>query len=156
MVYDDALQICVAFSRAKHGLFCVGNFTMIASKQPKFANILESIKKSVDNSLRLICPVHNRVTKIVQPKDFEKVAEGGCDKLCETRLECGHACPRQCHSYDVEHKQIRCARPCAKKHPQCGHDCRQLCGMPCGPCSEEVQRRIEKCGHFKKVSPYNI
>ncbi|XP_022647651.1 NFX1-type zinc finger-containing protein 1-like isoform X2 [Varroa destructor] len=144
-------RICVAFSRAKHGLFCVGNFTMIASKQPKFANILESIKKSVDNSLRLICPVHNRVTKIVQPKDFEKVAEGGCDKLCETRLECGHACPRQCHSYDVEHKQIRCARPCAKKHPQCGHDCRQLCGMPCGPCSEEVQRRIEKCGHFKKV-----
>ncbi|OQR68517.1 NFX1-type zinc finger-containing protein 1-like [Tropilaelaps mercedesae] len=144
-------RLCVAFSRARHGLFCVGNLAMIASKQKKFENILESIKASVHDHLKLRCDKHKRVTKIKDPDDFRTVAEGGCGEPCDYRLNCGHTCPHQCHGYDDEHNNVCCRRPFSKKFPECGHTCDYLCDTPFYYCTIKVTKKLVKCGHLAQV-----
>lgn len=154
-------RVCVALSRAKVGLYVIGNFTMLKQKTKLWAALVKSVEERgfFGSQLMLYCQNHREDgNKGVQSaKDFRKIPEGGCLKPCGSRLKCGHACEKVCHPYDPEHKKYQCMKkceriPCLKKLP--GHTCRKKCFQDCGECKTKVEKLVPTCGHKQKVSCY--
>ncbi|OWK52296.1 NFX1-type zinc finger-containing protein 1 [Lonchura striata] len=146
-------RICVALSRAKKGLYCIGNMRMLG-KVPLWNKIIETLGKNghIGQSLELCCQNHpGTKTKVSTGEDFNNVPEGGCTLPCEFRLSCGHACTRVCHPYDPEHKKYQCLKPCQKVLCADGHRCPKSCYEPCGKCMVKVEKTISKCGHIQMV-----
>ncbi|XP_054720298.1 NFX1-type zinc finger-containing protein 1-like [Uloborus diversus] len=146
-------RVCVALSRAKKGLYCIGNFELLAEKSKLWQNIVSVLqeKQSIGSSLQLTCQNHPTVSTIVShEKDFDAVPEGGCTRNCEFRLMCGHTCSLMCHPYDSAHETVRCLKSCPKTC-NVGHKCRKKCYEKCGPCKEKVSVQIPFCGHLMEV-----
>ncbi|NXR22404.1 ZNFX1 protein, partial [Cinclus mexicanus] len=146
-------RICVALSRAKKGLYCIGNMRMLG-KVPLWNEIIQTLEKNshIGQSLELCCQNHPETkTQVSTGEDFNKVPEGGCTHPCEFRLSCGHVCTRACHPYDPEHKNYQCLKPCQKVLCADGHRCPKSCYKPCGECVVEVEKTISKCGHTQMV-----
>ncbi|GFQ91310.1 NFX1-type zinc finger-containing protein 1 [Trichonephila clavata] len=146
-------RVCVALSRAKKALYCIGNFELLKAKSPLWRNIVSVLQnnQAIGNSLQLSCQNHPMVSNIVaSDKDFDNVPEGGCSYSCEFRLSCGHQCSLMCHPYDKEHETIKCHKPCSKTCPY-GHSCKKLCSETCGPCTELVDKTLRSCGHTIQV-----
>lgn len=146
-------RICVALSRAKKGLFCIGNMKMLGTVR-LWSNILCTLQQraQIGEKLMLCCQNHpdNR-TLVSSANDFKKVPEGGCSEKCDFRLKCGHACTRVCHPYDPEHKEYQCNKDCQKVLCGDGHRCKRKCFEPCGPCMEKVEKLMPNCGHQQMV-----
>ncbi|GIY05617.1 NFX1-type zinc finger-containing protein 1 [Caerostris extrusa] len=101
-----------------------------------------------------MCQNHPGVSHAVATEsDFDLVPGGGCTRPCEFRLPCGHACSLKCHPFDSEHKDIRCPKPCTKQCSK-GHFCNSKCSEKCPPCTFEISKTVEKCGHIIKVPCY--
>ncbi|KAM5135150.1 NFX1-type zinc finger-containing protein 1 [Mantella aurantiaca] len=148
-----ANRICVALSRAKKGLYCIGNMDMLSSVR-LWSSILGTLqqKAQLGNHLMLYCQNHPETHNLVTcGRDFKSVPEGGCDKKCEFRLDCGHVCTRVCHPYDQEHKEYQCNKDCQKVLCGDGHKCRRKCFQPCGECMVKVEKVIMRCGHLQMV-----
>lgn len=148
-----ANRVCVALSRAKKGLYCIGNFELLAEKSDLWKNIVGTLqqKQGIGPSLQLMCQNHPGVCSVVaNEKDFESVPEGGCSRLCEYRLACGHVCSLMCHPYDMAHEKIRCHKECNKMCEQ-GHKCEKKCFKECGPCKHLVDKKMYLCGHTIQV-----
>ncbi|CAJ0955631.1 unnamed protein product [Ranitomeya imitator] len=146
-------RVCVALSRAKKGLFCIGNMELL-SKVPLWSAINDVLQENglIGKELKLQCVNHpNAATYVSKSSDFVDVPEGGCKIPCQFRLNCGHVCPLLCHPYDQQHKNVVCRKPCAKRVCDNGHKCRKLCSDPCGKCEEVVQKQIPLCGHIQDV-----
>jgi len=150
----DSNRICVSLSRAKLGLYIIGNKDMFCdqhkTKWPEIIKVLED-SNCIHHSLPLFCQVHSD-TKVWAnvPDDFYKAPEGGCDRKCGTRLACGHACPKMCHPKDMNHENYKCLKPCTKTL-ECKHKCMSSmcwkCKGGCSPCMEKVTKKIPKCPH---------
>ncbi|KAM9296225.1 NFX1-type zinc finger-containing protein 1 [Gastrophryne carolinensis] len=150
-------RVCVALSRAKKGLYCIGNMDML-SRVPLWSHILGTLKQrgQVDSQLILSCQNHPDVrTCVSNYKDFMSVPEGGCDKKCEFRLNCGHVCTRVCHPYDQKHEKFQCNKNCSKVLCKDGHKCQKKCFQPCGDCMIKVEKTIPSCGH-KQMMPCSL
>ncbi|NXU15883.1 ZNFX1 protein, partial [Pardalotus punctatus] len=146
-------RICVALSRAKKGLYCIGNMRML-SKVPLWKKIIQTLGENghIGQSLELCCQNHPETkTQVSTGEDFSRVPEGGCSRPCEYRLSCGHVCTRACHPYDLEHKNYQCLKPCQKVLCADGHRCPKSCYKPCGKCMVKVEKTISKCGHTQMV-----
>ncbi|KAI9633256.1 uncharacterized protein MKK02DRAFT_29126 [Dioszegia hungarica] len=75
----------VAISRAKHGLFILGNAAQLASQSDFWTDSLHQLDDEgcVGDVLPLGCAVHGTVHEIIEVEDFEKLApNGGCTLLC--------------------------------------------------------------------------
>ncbi|XP_032931022.1 NFX1-type zinc finger-containing protein 1 isoform X2 [Catharus ustulatus] len=150
-------RICVALSRAKKGLYCIGNMRMLG-KVPLWNEIIQTLEKNghIGRSLELCCQNHPETkTQVSTGEDFNRVPEGGCTRPCEFRLSCGHVCTRACHPYDPEHKNYQCLKPCQKVLCADGHRCPKSCYESCGECMVKVEKTISKCGH-KQMVPCSI
>ena len=152
----DNNRVCVALSRAKLGLYVIGNFEMLRTKDGTvWQDIISDVDKRhfLGQALPLYCCNHPETkTLIFSASDFARVPEGGCSKPCGVRLTCGHSCKRTCHVLDKEHKSTKCMRDCQKTLP-CRHVCRRRCYecvQGCPPCSEIVERKLQ-CGHLLDV-----
>ncbi|KAG9473955.1 hypothetical protein GDO78_004320 [Eleutherodactylus coqui] len=146
-------RICVALSRAKKGLFCIGNMKMLGTV-PLWSRILCTLRQGaqVGEQLMLCCQNHpDTRTLVSKATDFKKLPEGGCGQKCDFRLNCGHVCTRVCHPYDPEHKEYHCNKDCQKVLCGDGHRCKQKCFEPCGPCLEKVEKLMPLCGHQQTV-----
>ncbi|KAM6248804.1 NFX1-type zinc finger-containing protein 1 isoform 1-T1 [Porphyrio hochstetteri] len=146
-------RICVALSRAKKGLYCIGNMRMLGNV-PLWSKIIHTLRENghIGRSLMLCCQNHpDTKTLVSTAADFSKVPEGGCSRPCEFRLSCSHVCTRVCHPYDTEHKEYKCLKPCQKVLCADGHRCERSCYEPCGRCMVLVQKTISKCGHLQMV-----
>ncbi|KAM4012467.1 LOW QUALITY PROTEIN: NFX1-type zinc finger-containing protein 1-like [Anomaloglossus baeobatrachus] len=146
-------RICVALSRAKKGLFCIGNMNMLGTVS-LWSRILCTLRQEaqVGEQLMLCCQNHpNNRTLVSKASDFKKVPEGGCTQKCDFRLDCGHVCTRVCHPYDPEHKEYQCNKDCQKVLCGDGHRCKRKCFEPCGKCMERVEKHIPLCGHLQIV-----
>ncbi|XP_054701392.1 NFX1-type zinc finger-containing protein 1 isoform X2 [Grus americana] len=146
-------RVCVALSRAKKGLYCIGNMRMLG-KVPLWSKIIHTLREKghIGRSLMLCCQNHPETKTLVSTAaDFSKVPEGGCTRPCEFRLSCSHVCTRVCHPYDTEHKDYRCLKPCQKVLCADGHRCARSCYEVCGPCMVIVEKTISKCGHLQMV-----
>ena len=147
-------RICVSLSRAKKGMYVIGNFAMLRDKKDtKWPDILDQMEheKCLGEGLPLCCQIHPQEIVVAKiPQDFSKCPEGGCRKQCSTRLDCGHVCQSPCHPLDREHKMLyRCQQKCDKKLP-CGHKCGKRCydcQDGCPPCEINVSRELPFCHH---------
>ena len=148
-------RACVALSRAKEGFYCIGNFTLLCKHSEVWNKIVDDLKagSSFGESLTLICQSHNEEITAETAEDFEgKAPEGGCQRPCEVRLKCGHACKRSCHPNDVDHLEYRCGEPCVKKIVGCDHTCSKLCWQKCDTyCKVVVKKALPSCGHKATV-----
>ena len=146
-------RICVSLSRARMGLYVIGNLSMLQSRMdtawPKILSVVHE-QKCIGEALLLCCQVHqDEKVRAKMPEDFNKCPEGGCQRPCSTRLKCGHTCTRLCHPWDRQHKYFKCQKPCNKPLP-CGHNCKSKCYQcadACVPCTELVERVMPECGH---------
>eukprot|EP01114_Cavostelium_apophysatum_P013928 TRINITY_DN3479_c0_g1_i5.p1 TRINITY_DN3479_c0_g1~~TRINITY_DN3479_c0_g1_i5.p1 ORF type:complete len:1573 (+),score=432.49 TRINITY_DN3479_c0_g1_i5:735-5453(+) len=140
-------RIIVSLSRAREGLYMIGNKNFLTSLSNEWFQVVKHLekKKCCGEVLTLQCQKHpNTKTEIRKPDDFNKVKHGGCTQPCNYQLPCGHTCPQMCHPSG--HENYLCSKPCAKLLP-CGHMCKGRCGKQCPPCSELVDRTIIPCGH---------
>lgn len=149
-------RICVAMSRAKKGLYVIGNFAMLSEKSDLWRKFVDHATKNkfIGEGLSLFCENHPNDTEshltAVNPSDFKKSPGGGCRKPCAQRLPCGHTCPSVCHVKDRDHKEQQCRRPCTKTCKR-GHKCKKRCNQDCDICEELVPKRMPKCGHTQNV-----
>eukprot|EP01114_Cavostelium_apophysatum_P012330 TRINITY_DN2745_c0_g1_i2.p1 TRINITY_DN2745_c0_g1~~TRINITY_DN2745_c0_g1_i2.p1 ORF type:complete len:1671 (+),score=513.90 TRINITY_DN2745_c0_g1_i2:432-5444(+) len=146
-------RICVALSRAKHGLYVIGNANLL-SKNQLWRSVIETFKRqgAFGTSLKLQCQNHTaKYTDVAYAEDFNNAEDGGCNKECRQVLACGHICPRFCHPYT--HDLLQCTKPCIRKHEACGHSCTKRCYEPCGECTLLVEKQLP-CGHSDKVECY--
>ncbi|KAK6337594.1 hypothetical protein TWF730_002989 [Orbilia blumenaviensis] len=158
-------RINVLLSRAKWGMYIIGDANT-AGSVPMWADVINqmNINGCLGDTLELQCDRHSDVTIHVACKDdFNRFSpEGGCDRRCEWRLKCGHACISKCHSSAL-HKLTICFEPCPRQLVGCDHPCTSKCGQPCGPCTAPIRGVLLKCGHtvtqmrcsqYQKLSEY--
>ena len=152
---SDVNRGCVALSRAKKGFYCTGNFALLSKHSEIWGKIVPDLKKcgSIGNALLLVCQIHRDEVTTETAEDFSQNAPGGgCQRSCEVRLECGHACKRLCHPRDTDHLEYCCGEPCAKKIVGCDHDCPRRCYQKCETvCSEFGEKTLPFCGHKQTV-----
>jgi len=143
-------RINVLLSRARHGMYVVGN-SQTASSVQMWADVVDILKENGNfgRKLALCCPRHMETPIEVQtPDEFAMFSpEGGCNLRCISRLPCGHACINQCHS-EVLHNAVRCLERCQRLKSNCTHPCPRPCGDPCDPkCLHPVANVQLPCGH---------
>lgn len=150
-------RVCVALSRAKKGFYCVGNMALLAEKSELWYQIVEGMRTSgiVGPALDLCCQNHpDTVFRASKASDFAKAPEGGCTRLCQFRLSCGHVCALMCHPYDREHTQYQCRKACQKELCELGHPCPRKCYQECQECRVRVDKEMPNCGHIQKIPCY--
>nr|XP_054748302.1 NFX1-type zinc finger-containing protein 1-like [Lytechinus pictus] len=144
-------RVCVSLSRAKKGLYCVGNFTLFAEKSELWKGIVNDLKSwgYIGDSLTLQCSNHpDEMTSVKTDDDFKKVPLGGCNRDCETRLNCGHVCRLKCHPTDLDHLIYKCKAPCSKVICERNHTCPKRCSDICPNfCSVKVDKELP-CHHW--------
>ena len=152
---DKENRVCVAFSRAKIGLYVVGDIDHIcryARKCTLWKNAVECLtEEGVGDTLPLYCQNHpDTKLRIKNAEDFDKAPEGGCERPCDYRLLCGHACRFICHPRDKEHEEYECKRQCTETCER-GHKCRKQChfSKPCN-CPIPVEKELN-CGHLMAI-----
>lgn len=151
-------RINVLLSRAKHGMYIIGNARTCRSVG-MWSDVIGELDRHgrFGNYLELCCPRHpEEIMHISTPDDFlVKAPEGGCSRRCRDRLPCGHACVTKCHS-ETLHEATRCLEKCQRQVNGCNeHQCPNVCGVKC-PSSCTVQKHgIElPCGHSQSVPCY--
>ncbi|XP_056130189.1 NFX1-type zinc finger-containing protein 1 [Lampris incognitus] len=147
-------RVCVALSRAKKGLYIIGNSTLLG-RVKLWSNIFQTLGENgqMGNALTLCCQTHpDRQVQVSCAEDFKQAPDGGCEKPCSYQLDCGHVCTRFCHAYDPEHKKYRCVKKCEKVLCDLGHRCPLECCQTCpGKCSVKVEKTIPVCQHTQLV-----
>ena len=149
-------RVCVALSRAKMGLFVIGNFDMLKKEGgTEWTSIIEDMEKRalIGNSMLLYCSHHDETISVSSGDDFiTKSPQGGCLKNCDVRLPCGHSCARVCHVDNRDHSSVQCHKSCGKTL-SCNHKCSFKCSdckNGCKPCQIEVKRLL-LCDHYANV-----
>ena len=142
-------RINVALSRARNGLYVIGNLELFAEVSEKWANIVRLLQKEdqIGPAIPLFCRNHPDTKLCAQMmKDFENAPEGGCNLKCDARLECGHVCELKCHVYDVDHREYKCDKQCLRVCPN-DHPCLKKCFEDCGDCKVPVLKTMPECDH---------
>ncbi|XP_021953554.2 NFX1-type zinc finger-containing protein 1 [Folsomia candida] len=149
-------RVCVALSRAKLGMYIVGNMDMLSQGSKIWPKIKQKLGPDrLGDGLPIICRNHKTVEKISRGVDFHtRAPRGGCTRRCESDLPlCNHKCTYVCHIEDPSHANVKCFEDCVKTCPEEeAHPCRDRCHVvPCTPCRYDVTL-ILTCGHAKVVS----
>ena len=150
-------RVCVALSRAREGLFCVGDFALLAEKSTLWRDIVKYMRDqgAVGESLQLFCTNHpERRIYAKVAEDFKQAPEGGCTMPCQFRLPCGHVCERACHPDDNNHQLYSCRKNCrvelcVEHQSTCNKKCHF--GEECSGCPVQVSKKIPTCGHTQLV-----
>lgn len=150
--------INVALSRARKGLYCIGNFNCLAEKCQLWQHLIANLanQDAIGDKLMIYCQNHtDHKTCVASAEDFSKAPDGGCMRLCDKRLPCGHSCTSVCHIVDVEHEYIfkECAKNCDKIICENKHRCPKKCHFDedCGECHAIIERVRPQCGHVVKA-----
>ncbi|KAF7723771.1 hypothetical protein EC973_001684 [Apophysomyces ossiformis] len=89
-----ANRVCVSLSRAKHGMYILGNARLLCENSDLWNEIVANLetheKERIGTKLTLKCLKHGVLTKVQWPGDFSTVEEGGCTRPCASLLDCGH------------------------------------------------------------------
>ncbi|KAF8656766.1 hypothetical protein AX16_002444 [Volvariella volvacea WC 439] len=143
----------VALSRAKEGLYILGNAEQLRSSSSKmWRGVVDELANEnfIGDAFPVACYRHpDTVNYINKPGQLRQLApDGGCLLPCGVRLDCGHICPYKCHPDDPRHVAVVCLRPCTKLCAR-GHPCNKECSTPCGKCNFKVHDVELPCGHIK-------
>ncbi|XP_014223704.2 NFX1-type zinc finger-containing protein 1-like [Trichogramma pretiosum] len=146
-------RVCVALSRARDGMYIMGNMNDLLVKNNIWPKIKQALieQNAYGENLQVRCQIHADQTTLVKAAyDFKKCPLGGCLEQCNTDLSCGHVCTEICHVFDRAHKLYKCPRKCKKACPN-NHPCPLDCWEKCPPCQVRVERCIVKCDHTVKM-----
>ncbi|KAI0182886.1 hypothetical protein EV127DRAFT_377975 [Xylaria flabelliformis] len=150
-------RINVLLSRAKHGMYLIGNADTY-KRVPMWEQVITMLRDegNIGPVLQLRCPRHpEHPIEVSTPDHFLQFSpEGGCLRQCDRRLSCGHACVNRCHS-QVLHQAVKCLEPCPRMKKGCSHPCRRSCGDACEPkCTEKLEKlnMVLSCGHKKATA----
>ncbi|OOG00383.1 hypothetical protein ASPCADRAFT_511396 [Aspergillus carbonarius ITEM 5010] len=151
-------RINVLLSRAKHGMYVLGNSATSRGVE-MWGQVLDLLEKdgNLGEALELACPRHPETPILIsEPEHFiQHSPEGGCSLPCGKRLQCGHPCKQKCHS-EILHAAVFCPAPCPRPLKGCSHPCPRPCGDTCPPrCTVTVfdAERVLPCGHFMAKLP---
>ncbi|KAK2464284.1 hypothetical protein APHAL10511_003741 [Amanita phalloides] len=146
----------VALSRAKHGLFILGNAAQLASKSGMWSTVLDELQRAgnIGEGLPVACHRHSDIINYIsEPGQLPRFApDGGCLRPCEYRLKCGHVCPYKCHPDDTHHVAVVCSQPCRRLCIR-GHPCSKQCSVECGQCLHPIPHVELPCGHVADSVP---
>ncbi|KAI0047489.1 hypothetical protein FA95DRAFT_1582635 [Auriscalpium vulgare] len=149
-------RINVALSRAKHGLFILGNATNLRQNATWEVVLNELERKGqVGAGFPIECPRHpSNAVLVSKPGELASHApDGGCRERCNVVLpQCGHTCSSVCHADTNNHRKMDCDRDCKHICPR-GHPCPRRCSETCGDCQVFVGRRILPCDHVSENVP---
>ncbi|XP_074644811.1 NFX1-type zinc finger-containing protein 1-like [Tubulanus polymorphus] len=149
-----ANRVCVALSRAKWGMYCIGNFTSYAKESRLWEDLVYYLRQKgfLMRGFPLTCQKHPKHLPLVKSVgDFRESPDGGCREKCDFLYECGHWCQKFCHNDDPEHVKYVCQQPCEKICPR-GHRCLEVCGNVCEDCPIPCGLTLLGCGH-RCISP---
>ncbi|XP_060835003.1 NFX1-type zinc finger-containing protein 1-like [Rhopalosiphum padi] len=121
-------RICVALSRARDGLYIMGNMDNLihSSIWKKISQTLVD-QQALGNKLTLYCQIHKDwINTVCNSKDFFKAR---CLKVCNIKMDCGHHCPYFCHYNDQSHKTLYCCKKIYTKILHCGFQIKIECWM---------------------------
>ncbi|KAG8335747.1 NFX1-type zinc finger-containing protein 1 [Homalodisca vitripennis] len=110
-------RVCVALSRARDGLYIVGNMDNLTASSAIWPRIKQQLEEigAVGGALTLRCERHpSEMIQVSTAQQFSKSPQGGCLLKCDTILECGHLCPRVCHIIDRYHTEYKCSQSCER------------------------------------------
>lgn len=145
-------RINVLLSRAKHGMYIIGNSSTYYNV-PMWEEVIDMLSASdcIGTSLELQCSRHpDTPIRVSEPDHFKLFSpESGCNLPCDKRLHCGHSCTGRCHS-DILHNVVHCLEPCPRPQKGCDHACPRRCGDPClDRCSVQLKNinLALPCGH---------
>lgn len=146
-------RINVLLSRARHGMYIIGNKNT-ARSVPMWDKVITILEKdgNTGQNLELCCPRHKATPiEVSKPDDFSIFSpEGGCNIRCMSQLSCGHACINKCHSKPL-HNTVRCLQRCQRIKKGCDHACPKVCGDPCdSKCQIQVPNIALPCGHAQR------
>ncbi|KAI9488881.1 hypothetical protein BDB00DRAFT_846083 [Zychaea mexicana] len=143
-------NISLALSRARSGLYMVGRVKEL--QETAWSNVIQYMKDRglCEPNIELQCQKHkDQISLAANHADFILVKNGGCTKLCDTLLDCGHVCKETCHH--MKHSNIMCQQSCERARPEgCKHKCRNKCYQchnKCPPCDVFTEMGRE-CGHI--------
>ncbi|KAH9987465.1 AAA domain-containing protein [Russula compacta] len=152
-------RINVALSRAKHGLYILGNASNLR-KTGTWRTILDEMENEdqIGYAIPIICPRHPTTRQLVsKPGELATLApEGGCLRPCEFRLACGHVCPSMCHADQDNHRRMKCNQRCLRISCPRMHPCPLLCSDDCGDCKFPIYDVKLPCGHTAKFVPCHM
>ncbi|KAJ4436029.1 hypothetical protein ANN_18655 [Periplaneta americana] len=160
-------RVCVALSRAKKGLYIMGNMENLTRSSKIWPKIKETLQKQDGYGLYLTlrCQIHpSQFTKYKCMNPCTKRRKNcnenhTCKNLChEECLECkasvlrklpkcGHEVRMQCSADVGTHP---CDRDCTSTL-SCGHPCPNKCSAPCGNCQVSVEKLLVGCEHYVQV-----
>ncbi|CAH1975610.1 unnamed protein product [Acanthoscelides obtectus] len=153
-------RVCVALSRAREGLYIMGNIKHLTSRSRLWKDIEHTLisQNDVGPKISLKCQLHNRITHVDSCKDFGHLEQGGCRRKCMKELDCGHVCPQQCHGRDIGHIaeyfcREKCERYPCRAHPKVR--CTSLCSMECARCEASIDHKLT-CGHLAKCYMFTL
>lgn len=152
-------RINVLLSRARHGMYIIGN-THTARSVPMCDKVITILEKNGNTSdtLALCCLRHKDISiEVSKPDDFSFFSpESGCNRKCVSRLSCGHACINKCHCEPLHHA-VRCLERCQRIKKGCDHACPKFCGDPCDlKCGIQMPNIPLPCGHVEKRLPCHL
>ncbi|CAC5383464.1 NFX1-type zinc finger-containing protein 1 [Mytilus coruscus] len=162
-------RICVALSRAKKGLYIIGNSTTLTKDCKEWQTVVKKIKSnnkedtnhefpkpdcgtSFGKALPLYCQNHPEQEGIRAefPADFTRAPEVGCELFCGMKLECGHVCHLRCHPYDKDHVVYECRKMCFNECEE-SHKCNKHCHFAKSCDCEVIMERTLLCHHIAKL-----
>ena len=145
-------RINVLLSRAKHGMYIIGNANTY-SPVPMWSSVINTLqaKGNFGTALELQCPRHpDTPMPVAKADDFLVHApESGCNEPCNKRSQCGHKCGGRCHS-EVLHTAFKCLEKCQRLKPGCTHACPLVCGDKCHDRCQTMLTDLSlklPCGH---------
>lgn len=146
-------RINVLLSRARHGMYIIGN-AHTANSVPMWSDVITILEQhgNIGQTLTLCCPRHKEtLIEVSKPDDFALFSpEGGCSRKCSSRLLCGHACPNKCHAEPL-HNAVHCLERCPRLKKGCLHSCPRSCGDLCEEkCQVKIPNVALPCGHVRE------
>ena len=141
---------CVSQSRAKCGLYFVGNEQTLCNV-PHWAKLISKMREkgSVGDGIELCCPKHQKST-IVTARTVSEIPFGKnfCAEPCAGFMNCGnHLCPQKCQP---PHSHRNCMVKIYFSFASCGHPGVRCCYQKEDEqrCKKVIQFKFHECGHL--------
>ena len=151
---------CVAQSRAKCGMYFLGNpKTLCGAKNSCWSELINAMMRQecVGNEFPLQCIKHKTsMYKVKNSDDIQQVIDNPallCEQPCGDQLRCGlHFCTNPCHQ---KHSHILCPENVDDQFPDCGHYVKRKCqdSLLSLRCMTEESVDLP-CGHEGKKKCY--
>ena len=171
---------CVAQSRARCGMYLVGNAsTFLKSRGSCWDTLINRLQEAnlVSQQFPLHCPKHESITQISATTAKDLPLTEICKIDCNEKMSCGiHLCPSLCRPYHshakckeivnfvlqcghqtgrechVPEESIMCKRPCPSRMACRRHQCPMECGSYHShkKCQAKVKHVFDACHHSMK------